>query len=195
MRKFVSIGVLIFGLSMAAAAADEVPKLEVFGGFSWLHTDNMHVSGIKSNYMGWDSEAQFNLNRILGVTADIGGNYGRLLANTPTRHSYSFLFGPTLSYRAQHSTIFAHVLFGGNTENIITPAGIGTSNSDSAFAMALGGGLDVKINNRFALRLGQLDWLYTRHDLKSLTVSGVTLLDHQQNIRYAGGVVINFGGR
>ena len=112
MRKLVWTGVLIFVMSLAAAAADETPTFEVYGGVSWLHIDRMKVAGIKQNYTGWDSEAQFNVNRILGVTADIAGNYGRLVADTPTKHSYTFVFGPTFSFRTQHSTIFAHTLFG-----------------------------------------------------------------------------------
>jgi len=184
MRKLVSVGVLVLGLCLAAAAADDVPKLEVFGGVSWLHIDSMGLAGVKTNYMGWDAEGQFNLNRWLGVTADIGGNYGRLVPDTPTTHSYTYVFGPTISYRAHSSTLFAHTLFGANSTNIISGGG----SSDSAFAMAWGGGIDVRINSTFFLRLGQLDWLYTRHDLRS-----VGLKDHQNNIRYAGGIVINLG--
>lgn len=194
MRKLVWTGVLIFVMSLAAAAADETPTFEVYGGVSWLHIDRMKVAGIKQNYTGWDSEAQFNVNRILGVTADIAGNYGRLVADTPTKHSYTFVFGPTFSFRTQHSTIFAHTLFGANTENIYSSAILGTSNSNTAFAMAWGGGLDLKVNNTFAIRLGQLDWLYSRHNFSSVLVNGSPLADHQSNVRYSGGVVINFGG-
>jgi opacity protein-like surface antigen len=195
MRKLLWTGVFVFVMSLAGAAAEDPPKFEVFGGVSWLHIDNIKVAGIKQNYMGWDTEAQYNFNKILGVTADISGNYGRLLPDTPTRHSYSFVFGPTLSYRAQHSTIFAHTLFGANTENILMSAVLGSSDSDTAFAMAWGGGIDLKVNDTFAVRLGQLDWLYTRHNFSFVLVNGKPLADHQNNIRYAGGVVINFGRR
>jgi len=193
MRKFASVGILILGMCWAAAAADDVPTLEVFGGVSWLHADAMKIAGIKQNYAGWDAEGQYNLNKLLGVTADISGHYGRLQPNIPNSHSYTFVFGPTFSYRAEHSTIFAHTLFGGNDTKVVMASGPGNSASDTAFAMALGGGIDIKINQRFAIRLGQLDWLYTHHDLSKVRVDGLVLRDHQSNIRYAGGVVINFG--
>jgi len=193
MRKLLWAGALILMMSLAAVAADDVPSFEVFGGVSWFHLDTMKIPGVKSNYAGWDSEAQYNLNKFIGITADIGGNYGRLQPNTKTVHEYTFVFGPTFSFRTEHSTIFAHTLFGANSENILNTAGASGAGSDTAFTMAWGGGLDIKINRTFALRLGQLDWVYTRHDFSNLTVSGVPLTDHQNNLRYSGGIVINFG--
>jgi len=194
MRKFAWAGALILVMSLAAVAADDVPSFEVYGGVSWLHIDTMKIPGVKTNYMGWDSEAQYNLNKFIGITADIGGNYGRLAPNTPTVHDYNFAFGPTFSFRTEHSVIYAHTLFGANTDNILTRTGSNTS-SDTAFAMLWGGGLDLKIKSTFSLRLGELDWLYTRHDLSGITVDGVNLTNHQNNLRYTGGIVINFGGR
>jgi len=196
MRKCVVVGILILGLCLAAVAADDTPTAEVFGGVSFLHIDTMGLNnqGLKSNYAGWDSEFQFNLNKILGITADIGGNYGRLVPDTPNSHTYTYAFGPTFSVRREHAVIFAHTLFGANSTNIISNAGAGSSSSDSAFAMVFGGGLDVKLNRTFAIRLGQLDWIYTRHDLSLVNVNGLQLKDHQNNIRYAGGIVINLGG-
>jgi opacity protein-like surface antigen len=203
MRKCVAVGILIFGLCLGAAAADDTPKVEVFGGVSFLHIDTMGLNnfGLKANYAGWDAEGQFNINKILGVTADIGGNYGRLQPNTPTKHTYTYVFGPTFSIRREHATIFAHTLFGANSTNILTtqssvaPSGaIITPNSATAFAMAWGGGIDLKLSRTFAVRLGQLDWIYTRADLALLKLDGLTLKDHQNNIRYTGGIVINLGG-
>jgi len=196
MRKLLSVGTLILGLCVAAAAADDAPKVEVFGGVSFLHIDTMGLNnqGLKANYAGWDSEFQFNINKLLGITADIGGNYGRLEPNIKNSHTYTYVFGPTFSFRREHATIFGHTLFGENSTNIITTAGAGTSNSTSAFAMAWGGGLDLNVNKTFAIRLGQLDWLYTRHDLSLVNVNGLQLKDHQNNIRYAGGITINLGG-
>jgi len=196
MRKLVSVGILILGLFLAAAAADDTPMVEVFGGFSYLHVDTMGLvnQGFKANYAGWDSEFQFNVNKLLGITADIGGNYGRLEPNIPNSHTYTYVFGPTFSIRRERATVFAHTLFGENSATLKTAAGA-PSLSDSAFTMAWGGGLDLKLSNRFALRLGQLDWVYTRHNLSMVVVNGDQLKDHQNNIRYTGGITINFGSR
>jgi len=194
MRKLVSVGILIFGLGLAVAAADDTPKVEVYGGFSFLHIDDNGLHAPKRNFAGWDSEFQYNLNKLLGITADIGGNYGRIVPNTPNSHAYTFAFGPTFSFRREHATVFAHALFGENiiSDNVIPNPGCGSfcSTTDSAFAMLWGGGLDLKLSQRFALRLGQLDWLYTRHNLVPLGGKAF-----QNNIRYTGGITINFGGQ
>jgi len=193
MRKLVSVGILIFGLCLAAVAADDTPKVEVYGGFSFLHIDDNGLNAPKRNFAGWDTEFQYNITKLLGITADIGGNYGRIEPNVPNSHSYNYVFGPTFSFRREHVTMFAHTLFGENTisDNIIPNPNCGPfcSTTDSAFAMTWGGGLDVKLTQRFALRLGQLDWLYTRHNLVPLRGK-----NFQNNIRYTGGITINFGG-
>ena len=195
MRKFFSVGILVLGLCLAAAAADDTPRVQVFGGISFFHADTMGLNnqGVKANYVGWDSQFQYNFNKILGLTADVGGNYGRLQPNIPNSHTYTYVFGPTVSLRREHATIFAHTLFGGNSTKVVFASGPGNSVSDNAFAMAWGGGIDVKLNDRFALRLGQLDWVYTRYDLSTVNVNGLQLKDHQNSIRYAGGITINFG--
>jgi opacity protein-like surface antigen len=49
------------------------------------------------------------------------------------------------------ATVFAHALFGG--------INAGGHISDSAFAMGFGGGLDVNVNDHFAVRAVQFDWI------------------------------------
>ena len=51
--------------------------------------------------------------------------------------------------------------------------------------MALGGGVDARINNRFSVRLGQLEYLMTRFDEGSAG-------SNQSNLRFSTGVVIHF---
>jgi len=190
MRKLVSVVILMFGFCLAAAAAEDAPTVEVYGGVSFLHIDDNGLGAPKRNFAGWDSEFQYNVTKLLGVTADIGGNYGRVQPSFANSHTYTYVFGPTFSIRKEHATIFAHALFGENTisKNVIT-GGSDASPTDSAFSMLWGGGIDVKVNQRFAVRLAQLDWLYTRHDLTE--IGGKAF---QNNIRLTGGVIINFGG-
>ena len=191
MRKLVSVVILMFGFCLAAAAAEDAPTVEVYGGLSFLHIDDNGLHAPKRNFVGWDSEFQYNITKLLGVTADFGGNYGRVAPGVPNSHSYTYVFGPTFSIRREHAVLFAHTLFGENTisKNVIT-GGSNASPTDSAFSMMWGGGLDVKVNQTFAIRLAQLDWLYTRHDL---TPNGGKAF--QNNVRLTGGVTINFGGR
>jgi len=215
-------------VSSFSAGQDSNSKVQVFGGYSLLHTNNNGLNGptldsffgtptgifsTPSNFSGWDTQLQFNANRTLGIVADLGGNYGNLftassssgIAGLPTAHSHSFLFGPVVSAHVRKTTPFVHALFGVNrltssSTTSITGLSITSlpSVSDSAFAMALGGGLDYNLGPHFGLRLGQLDYLYTGHDMNAVannifgagTFTG--LPTHQNNLRFATGITLRF---
>jgi len=207
---------------------DSTSKVQVFGGYSLLHTDNSGLNGptldsffgtstgtfgVASKFSGWDTQIQFNANRTLGIAADLGGNYGSLLTTSsgssisglPAGHSHSFLFGPVVSTHAGKITPFVHALFGVNrlaSSSTTSITGLPITSlpavSDSAFAMALGGGVDYNMSSHFGLRLGQLDYLYTGHDMNAIannifgpgTFTG--LATHQNNFRFATGITFRF---
>jgi hypothetical protein len=214
--------------SSFSVGQDSTSKVQVFGGYSLLHSDNSGLNGptldalfgtttgtfgAPSNFSGWDTQIQFNANRRLGIVADLGGNYGSLftassssgITGLPMAHSYSFLFGPVVSAHAGKATPFVHALFGVNrlsSSSTTTLTGLSITSlpavTDSAFAMALGGGLDYNLNSHFGLRLGQLDYLYTGHDMNAVannifgagTFTG--LATHQNNVRFATGITFRF---
>jgi outer membrane immunogenic protein len=60
----------------------------------------------------------------------------------------------------------------------------GAANASAAFAANIGGGLDVKANRRFKIRLVEADYLLT-------TVDNSTN-NHQNNLRVSAGVVLRF---
>src|SRR4029078_1027347 len=81
----------------------------------------------------------------------------------------TYLFGPRFS-AGRHKTVdpYLHTLFGGVHLTTSLPVGVTgqppTSRigaSQDAFAMALGGGLDIKLGKHFLLRPIQLDYLMT----------------------------------
>jgi len=220
MRKILFIAVLVLVCGCFAVAQD-YPKAEVFGGFSFTHLDTEGATvpadaptgtSIKHWYPGWEGAVQFNLTKLLGVKADIGGSYGKPVSvpgvtGIPSAHSYNFLFGPVVSARTGRFTPFAQALFGANRLSLgsstigassICPlcSVISTSGySETAFAMAFGGGLDVKVSHHFAYRLGQFDYLFTKH---CLAVAGVCSLGvdgappaHQNNFSFSTGIVIH----
>lgn len=70
--------IALFGLSRTASAQD-APKVEVFGGFSYANASL--VSG-RANVNGWQASAAFNLNRWFGAAADFSGLYGGSVKTT-----------------------------------------------------------------------------------------------------------------
>ncbi len=191
--------VLVFSLSAALpASAQDIPKLEVFGGYSFLHAQG------RQNLNGWNASVTTNLSSWLGLTTDFSGHYHSqtetltlpLPMPSPVRVTFNesfhqFLFGPRLRWRVrEHYRPFTHALFGLSRESFRSEV-FGFPNplpplidTDGGFAMALGGGFDVPINDWFALRPLQADYLLFR-------IRGF----NRSNFRYSGGVVVRFGRR
>ena len=189
-------------LSAVMMAQDETPKVTVFGGYSLLRN-----GGNNSN--AWDGQGTFNLNRYLGLTADITGNYRSIASFSPVpgvstgvnQNLYTFLFGPTLTGNMGRASVFGHALFGvaraSSSAGVSLPfiGGISTSVSNAtAFAMAFGGGFDVNLSRHIALRPAQLDWVRTQFSPADALTTGLsTSMGGAQNFfRYSGGIVFRF---
>ena len=147
------IAFVLFFAAAITAAAQETPRAEVFGGYSWAG----------GNFHGWNGSVTGNVNKWFGVTADFSGHYGseRDGAVREQQRALSFLFGPRFAARKNRRVSpFAYALVGGiNYRVSLSVAGqrLGSA-SDTGLNLALGGGLDVKINERVAVRAIQLDY-------------------------------------
>ena len=140
---------LVFLIS-ALAMSQELPKAEVFGGYSW--------SG--GNFHGWNATLTGNINKRFGIVADFSGHYGSELGLVRVdQHAHSFLFGPRVSFRGKRLTPFVYGLCGATrfAESAVI-SGQRLSAVSNGFSLAIGGGLDVKVNDRLAIRAFQLDY-------------------------------------
>ena len=141
---------IVFVLSHAAKAQD-VPKAEVLGAYSWAG----------GNFHGWNTSVAGNITKRFGIVADFSGHYGSDRDGPLLIHqdAHSFLFGPRFSFRGTRLTPFVYGLVGATRfhESAII-SGQKLSHSDTGFSSALGGGLDVKVNDRVAIRAFQLDY-------------------------------------
>lgn len=180
------------------AKAQEQPRAELFGGYSLFHADG------GGNLHGWNASVAANLNRWFGLVVDFSGHYGSEsfravpvvrpfpplpgLATSVDSNLHLFLGGPRLSYRKSgRLTPFGHVLLGAARSHVDGKIEgpsftVRFSDTSTAFAMALGGGLDLKLSKRVALRLIQADYL--------LTPFGD---DTQNNARISAGLIFRFG--
>lgn len=150
LRKAFCSMCLVF-LTLLLAMAQNVPKAEVFGGYSWAG----------GNFHGWNSSVTGNVTKRFGIVADFSGHYGNELEGSilVKKDAYSFLFGPRFSARGKRLTPFVYALFGATRfHESATVSGQKLSDSDTGFSSALGGGLDVKVNDRVAIRAFQIDY-------------------------------------
>jgi hypothetical protein len=90
-------------------------------------------------------------------------------SRTPDGQSLSFnmfeyLFGPRFSVGTRREMVYGHILAGGVYQWEGGSSDVASSYEGGGFAMAFGGGLDLNVNKRIAIRVAQLDWIPIRQD-------------------------------
>ncbi len=150
MLRILFIASVFLTVSVGAIGQD-VPKVEVFGGYSWTG----------ANLQGVDASVTGNVNSWLGITGDFTGHYGneqvsgiRLYKNAHTVQG-----GPRFSKRGKRFTAFAHALFGATRfKQYATIDDTYIEESATGFTTTVGGGLDVTVSRRVAIRALQIDY-------------------------------------
>jgi hypothetical protein len=140
--------------------------VEIFGGAQFVHLESSY------NAVGWNASLTGNFKHVLGITGDFSGAYNSRRSNSSF---YTYTVGPVLTARLPVVQPFVHALFGGATFS-------STGVSENAFAMFVGGGLDIGLRKGIGLRLVQADWLMTKFQDQSQDKQG----------RVSAGIVIKF---
>jgi opacity protein-like surface antigen len=187
-------GVLLLFVGVASAQGTDSPKVEVFGGYSYVRFNpGYNAPGV--NFNGGSGSVSYNLTPMIGIVGDFGGyHYSQGGGDV---NVVSYLFGPKIAMRRGPITPFAQALFGGAHGSInagacsgarvrpdTTFSGCGTT-SENAFAMALGGGVDWNATEHIGVRLIQAEYLLTRFGFGGPTYS-------QNNARISAGVVFRW---
>jgi len=176
------------------------PRFEVSGGYSFWRAAPISAENRIAWTHGGTASLAYNFNNWLGVVGEFGGyrvtRSGTAASGIVSANGnvFSYLFGPRLSFRRDRFTPFVQVLFGAVNASQLTLSNctIGCTSliADDAFAASAGGGLDVNLNRRFALRLFQAEYLMTRFpDASTNTEDKIT----QNNVRLSAGLVVRFG--
>ena len=207
-KSMMAIGVLV--LSSTAFAQ----RAEVYGDYSYMQF-NPTISGVQSRaFNGGGGGFQFNLGPIFAVKGDFQG-YGstawtiNVTSPIPTpggiipvgtyttkANMFTYMFGPVVRVPVSKLNVFGEVLFGGSNTSIygnLARVGIvGGSTSynpnQHPYTMAVGGGVDWKLSDHLAIRLGEFDWILTRY------TNVFTNTNNQNSFRYLVGIVYRFGG-
>ena len=205
MKRLFSVFALLFALPFLAKA-QEAPRIEVFGGYSYLRLDQ-DVTAITSgdqDLNGFSAQFTYNLNALMGITADISGNFSsnrsaatNAAGSNNSQDTYLFLFGPKFAFRGnERVTPYGHVLLGfvRQDQTAAAQAAI-TSNSTTQkqFAVAFGGGIDVNLGGRIAFRPVQADLILTRLKTAGVSIPGILTSSNQFSIRASTGVVVKLG--
>ncbi|HEX8814075.1 MAG TPA: outer membrane beta-barrel protein [Terriglobales bacterium] len=212
-RKIATVSAVVILLGLAAVAQDDFPKFEAGVDYTYARFSPSH-NYINSSYSlnGGGGSFDFNFMKYVGVKADFQG-YGSNTQNfTAPKGSivcpngctanvqanlFTYMFGPQVGLRTGKFRPFGELLFGGAHSNVYGNlskiAGIteGKAPSNNAFAMTVGGGLDIALNKKgtIAVRPGEFDYLYTRFNTSSLNPTNQSA---QSSFRYVAGLVFNF---
>jgi hypothetical protein len=176
---------------LATAQTDIQPKDEVFGGYSWYHPNGRVDFGYKvaDIPVGFDASNVYYLPawHNLGVLVDGSGHFH---GNEDTDVGY-ILGG--LQYK-WHTDTFSPFVRGFVGAARISPptyitASVQSGRDEWQAAAGFGGGFDLNINHRFALRLAQVDYIYSNYK-PSVSFFGSP---QWNSIRLGTGLVVNLG--
>ena len=143
----------------------------------------------RTGYNGFNVEFNQNVTRHIGIVTNLSGTYdrvnyvdrlvaGRTIGARLSR--YDLLAGPRYNWRYSGATPFVHALFGiSHVQTKFDGPLLTGTRSDTAFAMAFGGGVDVHAGNHIDIRPGEIEYLPTFFNSR-----------HQDNFRFSAGVKI-----
>jgi len=208
MKDFARVIIMLI-VSFASAFAQSEKKPEFFAGYSFesvntgINSSNFTATTtsldnrFKTNGLNLSAANYFTTR--LGVVADFSANFNTrsdTFGNTASQSKfslYNITGGPQLRFPSSSKfTPFAHVLAGVARRNLtetFTGGAINFTDHNTSFTMNLGGGVDYKLNGRFAWRIAQFDYnpIFLRdHTFNSVTFPSRTL----NGFRFSTGIVI-----
>lgn len=154
------------------AAAQDVPRAQVFAGYSYLYFDGNPLGLPNSKSLnGYTFSPAFNITHRFGIVAEISGQY------SPTVNFRDLAFGGQALFPHGKMLFFVHgLLFDART---FVSIGAGAGNTSRAFIG--GGGMDYPLSPRFSWRTLEVD--YVRSNLFNTG---------QNNVRLSTGIVYNW---
>jgi len=193
------IAVLCTFSTVAGAQDQPVPKVELFGGYSFfLPGADVHgqlpgalsplSSRMESNPRGAGISFTIDFNRWLGLTLDTSTDWGSREIGLPNRiddAAFSNLsIGPKITFRSQHVSPFLEVLVG---DHRLMPDAF---HDVDKFGFMIGGGFDVNVSRHVALRLLRADFIYSNYQFgpPGTTTTGI------RGLRLESGLNFNIGG-
>jgi opacity protein-like surface antigen len=230
MKQLMTMATLILISATAAFAQNDYKRYEFFGGYSALFVDNLagdtgnpavdDVLGDRQTLRGFDVAAGWNFHKYVGAKFDYSlhlreDNFSRPLGSgTVDSTIQNILGGIQVKNNSEDGPTFkpfGHALFGVAVQKVDVdspqlPTLFGISDfhtNETSFAMAFGGGLDIKLNDRFDVRVVQIDWnIINRGDQQTGIVLAPTPFQvvgtpfvipgtRQDNLRLGVGIVIH----
>lgn len=204
-------------LLVVPALAQESPKVEITGEYSYLRFNPALPALQNRNLNGGGGDLSFFLGRNFAAKAEfvfygstdytttfsapVITSQGIIPAGTYTANGTmkTFLFGPVIKGRAKKIEPFGEILFGFSHVNayanlskaiaVVPGSTFRVQGTQDPFTMAVGGGIDIPVSSVFAIRVAELDYVLTR------LTNPLTQTNNQNHFRYLGGLQFRLGGK
>ena len=167
----------------------EVPRFDVSGGYNYIKA-NAPPSGCECFGMnGAYVSANYNLKNWLGVTGQFTyGHASDISALGQNLTLTTYLFGPKIQIQRNRIVPFGQVLFGeAHGSDSYFPTGTTYTTSAGGFAWSAGGGVDINLTQRFAVRVPEVQYLRTSFPNNAS--------NEQNQLMISAGLVVKFGSR
>ena len=210
MYKISLLLLLVVLLSTLVAAQDadkdkDKRRFEFFGGYSYLITDPEETGDPidhQDNLDGFNVAATYNITKRFGITSDFSAHFAKNTQNITggtisfNSKSFNFFVGPQYKFTNKtRVTPFVHALAGISNNRFsyrATATGATTPAAEASlsitdFALAIGGGLDVRVNKRVSIRAFQID--YSPVFVQSRPQFGIDGNRRFDNVRFSIGIV------
>ena len=186
------IGTIIIACASIAAAQSDYKKFEFFGGYSHNRIDTGigdndpdlgDIISEREGFHGFELSATGNLTRYIGIKGDFSAHFKSETFPFPTvpgasvgldSRLFNFLGGVQIKDNSTEGTFkpFAHALVGvANARNTVDIDNLvcatitcpsDTTLSETGFAGAFGGGIDIRASDSISIRAIQVDYNPTR---------------------------------
>jgi hypothetical protein len=162
----IAIGAAASAAAQSGTPHESIPQAEIAVGYSYMRANATPGQCGCFNLNGGSAEAGLHVYRNFSVVADITGDHaGTTSVAGQSLSLLSYTGGPRFSYplrRAQRTRItpFVQGLVGAvHGFDAPFPNSAGTlNNSANALAVLVGGGVDIAVSRRFAIRAVQVDY-------------------------------------
>jgi hypothetical protein len=180
--KAAVLGLALSASSVLASAQGflglKAPEVNIFAGYSLVRYDSVPLGfSDKLNLNGGNLELSLpNLYQGWGIVGDFSGHKNNEL------EMFNYTVGPQYRFEVKGIDVFGHFLIGKSRSRLLKTGSSIIEPSSLGITVAMGGGADIPIGNRFAFRAIQYDYMIN-------SAFGV----HLHDMRFSSGLVINFG--
>lgn len=168
--------------------ADVPPRVDLALGFSRLEANAPPGQSGNFGLSGGFAEGAFHFNKLLAIDGKFEGSHANGISNLGQGLTLkTYMAGPRISLERHRLVPFGQALFGAtHGSDSYFPTGATYTTSATSFAYELGGGLDINLSYRLAIRPVEAGFLHTSLPNGSS--------NEQHHLIIGAGIVLKFGG-